>query len=120
MGLFSKLFSSSVEQKEENTLPWVDLNHISQLQTIKDKSAVKTQVIFKHSTRCGISRMVMNQFVEDFEFSQNQLDLYYLDLIAYREVSNAVTNTFNVVHESPQLLVIKNGIVAKHASHGTI
>ncbi|WP_317044383.1 bacillithiol system redox-active protein YtxJ [Confluentibacter citreus] len=120
MGLFSKLFSSSVEQKEEKSLPWLDLNTINQLQTIKDKSTAKTQVIFKHSTRCGISRMVIKQFTEDFVFSENQLDLYYLDLIAYREVSNAVANTFNVVHESPQLLVIKNSIVVKHESHGGI
>ena len=120
MGLFSKLFSNSESQNEESVLPWIDLNHVGQLQTIKDKSVAKTQVIFKHSTRCGISRMVMKQFVGDFEFSENQLDLYYLDLIAYREVSNAVAHTFNVVHESPQLLVIKNGNVVKHESHGGI
>lgn len=120
MGLFNKLFSNSVEQKEENVLPWLDLNSINQIQAIKDKSTSKTQIIFKHSTRCGISRMVMKQFVEDFGFSENQLDLYYLDLIAYREVSNAVANTFNVVHESPQLLVIKNGVVVKYESHGSI
>lgn len=120
MGLFNKLFSSSVEQKEEKILPWIDLNTINQLQTIKDISATKTQVIFKHSTRCSISRMVIKQFAEDFEFSENQMDLYYLDLIAYREVSNMVANTFNVVHESPQVLVIKNGIAVTHESHGSI
>jgi bacillithiol system protein YtxJ len=120
MGLFDKLFSNSSEQKEEKTLPWIDLNAVSQLQTIKEASATKTQVIFKHSTRCGISRMVKNQFVEDYGFSENQVDLYYLDLIAYREVSNEVAHTFNVVHESPQLLVIKNGNVVMHESHGGI
>jgi bacillithiol system protein YtxJ len=120
MGLFDKLFNNSSEQKEEKTLPWIDLNAVSQLQTIKDASATKTQVIFKHSTRCGISRMVKNQFIEDYGFSENQVDLYYLDLIAYREVSNTVAHTFNVVHESPQLLVIKNGIAVMHESHGSI
>ncbi|OYX28571.1 MAG: cytosolic protein [Flavobacteriales bacterium 32-35-8] len=120
MGLFNKLFSNSVEQKDENTLPWVDLNTINQIQAIIDTSATKPQVIFKHSTRCGISRMVIKQFAEDFKFSDHQLDLYYLDVIAYREVSNAVAHTFNVVHESPQLLVIKNSNVIMHDSHGGI
>lgn len=120
MGLFNKLFSGSSEQKVEKTLPWIDLNVANQLQTIKDKSTIKTQLIFKHSTRCGISRMVKNQFIEDYGFSESQVDLYYLDLIAYREVSNAVAHTFNVVHESPQLLVIKNGMVVMHESHGSI
>lgn len=120
MGLFNKLFSSSVEQKEEKVLPWIDLNTLDQLQAIKDKSTTKTQVIFKYSTRCGVSRMVKNQFVEDYEYNNHELDLYYLDLLTYREISNAVASRFNIVHESPQVLVIKNGIVVLHASHGAI
>lgn len=120
MGLFSKLFSSSAEPKNEKTLPWKDLTTIEQLQDIKEASAQKTQIIFKHSTRCGISRMVIKQFVEDFELSEDQVDLYYLDLIDYRAVSNAVEDVFNVIHESPQLLIIKDGHVIKHASHGAI
>lgn len=120
MGLFNKLFGGSVEPKQEKALPWLELNTISQLQTIKEASATKTQIIFKHSTSCGISRMVMKQFVADFQFSENQVDLYYLDLLAYREVSNTVASTFNIVHESPQILVIKNGVVVCHDSHGSI
>lgn len=120
MGLFNKLFSNSVEQKDKKPLPWIDLNTLNQLQTIKDRSIAKTQIIFKYSTRCGISRMVMNQFVEDFNFEDHQVDLHYLDLIRYREISNAVANTFNVVHESPQILIIRNGTVVKHASHGSV
>jgi bacillithiol system protein YtxJ len=119
MGLFNKLFGSK-DDLEENDLHWIELTEINQLQDIKDKSVTKPQIIFKYSTRCGISRMVKNQFVEDFEFSENEVDLYYLDLIQYREVSNAVANTFNLVHESPQLLVIKNGIEVAHDSHGSI
>ena len=117
--MFKKLFGSS-EPKEEKLLPWIPLNDIQQLQHIKNKSATKTQVIFKHSTRCGISRMVMNQFVEAYEFSEKELDLYYLDLLSNRDVSNEVGYTFQVIHESPQILVIKNGVVVTHASHGAI
>ena len=117
--MFKKLFGSS-EPKEEKLLPWIPLNDVQQLQHIKNKSATKTQVIFKHSTRCGISRMVMNQFEEAYEFSEKELDLYYLDLLSNRDVSNEVGYTFQVIHESPQILVIKNGVVVTHASHGAI
>lgn len=120
MGLFSKLFGSSIEPKEKKELPWVDLNNVNQLPAIIEASKYKTQVIFKHSTRCSISRMVINQFVEEYAFSEDDIDLYYLDLIANREVSNAVADTFLVVHESPQVLVIKNGAVVGHDSHGSI
>ncbi|SFZ94390.1 bacillithiol system protein YtxJ [Flaviramulus basaltis] len=120
MGLLNKIFGGSTEQKEEKVLPWIPLNELPQLDLIETKSATKTQVIFKHSTRCGISRMVMNQFVDDYNFTEKDLDLYYLDLISYREVSNEIANKFQVIHESPQLLVIKNGIVVTQDSHGAI
>ena len=63
--------------------------------------------------------MVMNQFVTAFDVDAN-LDLYYLDLLSYREVSNETGYKFQVMHQSPQLLVIKNGVVVAHASHGAI
>jgi bacillithiol system protein YtxJ len=120
MSFINKLFGSTAEPKEEKVLPWITLNDIQQLQHIADKSKAKTQVIFKHSTRCGISRMVLNQFVDAYELTDKDLDLYYLDVLNYRDVSNEVGYTFQVMHQSPQLLVIKNGIAVAHASHGAI
>ena len=120
MGLFSKLFNNSSNVNEKIELPWKSLNSIKQLDDIKDKSRYKPQLIFKHSTRCGISRMVLNTFVKQYNFTENQADLYYLDLLAFRDVSNEVTTQFDVFHQSPQLLVIKNGAVVTHESHGAI
>ena len=62
----------------------------------------------------------MNQFVEAYRLNENDLDLYYLDLLNYREVSNETGYKFQVLHESPQLIIIKNGTVVAHASHGQI
>ncbi|WP_296386220.1 bacillithiol system redox-active protein YtxJ [Winogradskyella sp.] len=119
MGIFNKIFSGSSESKEEKVLPWLPLNAVNQLDKITEQSKVKTQLIFKHSTRCGISRMVMNQFVSAYDVNSNA-DLYYLDLLSYRDVSNEVGYKFQVMHQSPQLLVLKNGVVVAHASHGGI
>ena len=117
--MFKKLFGSS-EPKEKKVLPWIPLNDLQQLEFIEEKSKTKTQVIFKHSTRCGISRMVMNQFVAMYNLTEKDLDLYYLDLLNYREISNQVGVKFMIMHESPQLLVVRNGNVVRHASHGSI
>ncbi|WP_412561130.1 bacillithiol system redox-active protein YtxJ [Winogradskyella sp. MIT101101] len=117
--MFKKIFGSSEPKKEEKILPWIPLTSTEQLSTIEDQSKTKTQLIFKHSTRCGISRMVMNQFVSGYDLDLNA-DLYYLDLLSYRDVSNETGHKFQVLHESPQLLVIKNGVVVAHASHGGI
>lgn len=120
MGLFNKIFGNSGDLKEEKILPWIPLNELQQLNHIERKSVTKTQVIFKHSTRCGISKMVMNQFVDAYSFTEKDLDLYYLDLLNYREISNEIAAKFQVMHESPQLLVIKNGVVVAQDSHGGI
>jgi bacillithiol system protein YtxJ len=93
---------------------------LQQLQFISEKSKTKTQVIFKHSTRCGISRMVMSQFVDMYNFTEKEIDLYFLDLLNFREVSNEVGFKFQVMHQSPQILIIKNGTVVAHESHGAI
>ncbi|MFP4845833.1 bacillithiol system redox-active protein YtxJ [Winogradskyella sp. PE311] len=119
MGIFNKIFSGSSEPKEEKVLPWIALISVDQLNVIAEKSKAKTQLIFKHSTRCGISRMVMNQFVSAYDVDGNA-DLYYLDLLNYRDVSNEVGYKFQVMHQSPQLLVLRNGVVVAHASHGAI
>ena len=117
--MFKKLFGTSKPNKEEKKLPWIALNSMAQLHTIVENSKTKTQLIFKHSTRCGISRMVMNQFIAAYDLDA-KADVYYLDLLNYRDVSNEVGYKFQVLHQSPQLLVIKNGVVVAHASHGAI
>jgi len=120
MGFINKLFGSNTELKEEKVLPWIPLNEIEQLNHIEKKSNIKTQVVFKHSTRCGISRMVMNQFESSYNLNEKDLDLYYLDLLSFRNISDEVGYKFQVMHQSPQILIIKNGVVVAHASHGAI
>ena len=120
MGLLNKLFGGEKVAKAEKMLPWIPLNDLKQIDYIKQKSSIKTQVIFKHSTRCGISSMVQRQFIEDYNFSEKELDLYYLDILNYRQISDEVGYAFQLIHESPQLLVIKNDELVAHASHGQI
>jgi len=121
MGLFSGLFGiSSNEGKEEKVFPWIPLTSIEQLAEIEEKSKTKPQLIFKHSTTCGISRMVIRTFTNTFELTPEEVDVYYLDLHSNRNVSNETGYKFQVLHQSPQLLIIKNGITVAHASHGSI
>lgn len=121
MGFFNSLLGKNNQsEKKEKVLPWIPLTSVDQLNEIEKKSNAKAQVIFKHSTTCGISRMVMNMFIGSYDFKAEELDLYYLDLHSYREVSNETGYKFQVMHQSPQLLVIKNGTVVAHESHGAI
>ena len=119
MGFLKKLWSNS-EPKETKILHWISLTDVYQLDLIPERSKTKIQIIFKYSTRCGINRMMLNRFVDAYEFSEAEADLYYLDIINYIDISNAVAHKFQVLHESPQVLVIKNGGVVANQSHGNI
>ena len=120
MGILNKLFGSSAEQKEEKVLPWIFLTSVDQLEEIESKSFEKPQIIFKHSTRCSISSISMNKFVKNYSIAQEDADLYYLDLLSYRELSNEVGYKFQIMHQSPQVLVIKKGEAVYDASHYAI
>ena len=122
MGLFSafKKEDSSKQVKENHTFPWIDLSSLEQLLEIKEQSKITPVVIFKHSTRCVISRMVLREFESSFDKDGKSVALYFLDLLSYREISNQVGEIFQVFHQSPQLLVIKNGEAIYHASHNEI
>ena len=99
---------------------WISLTSLEQLNTIKRDTNSHFYGIFKHSTRCGISRMVLKNFEKNFDIPSTELTMYYLDLLNYRPISNAIEADFNITHQSPQLLLIKNGVVVSHASHGDI
>lgn len=108
MGIFNKLLGNN-KDTTESAMPWMVLTDVMQLEELATVSANKPVLIFKHSTRCGISRMVLKQFEKEYDFDENRLQPYFLDLLSHRDISNAIAERFQVVHQSPQILVIKNG-----------
>lgn len=119
MGLFFNRKKKEIKPERLN-FPWQDLTTLDMLEGIVEASHSRPQVIFKHSTSCGTSRMVKLNFESDFSRIPNDMDFHYLDLFSYRPVSNAVSDIFRIKHESPQLIVVKNGEVVAHASHDRI
>ena len=97
---------------------WIALTDEEQLETIKQESEKQPIAIFKHSTRCSISSMAKMR-LERAETPQN-ISFYYLDLIRYRSLSNKIADLFKVHHESPQVLLIKNGECVYDESHNGI
>lgn len=99
-------------------MTWVNLTSIEQLDEIK--AANGYSLIFKHSTRCSISMMAKRNFEFNWEVIPADTKLYFLDLISYREISNKVAQLFEVAHQSPQILLIKDGDCVLEASHSDI
>lgn len=97
---------------------WIPLQNEEQLKEIILNSNNKPQVIFKHSTRCSISSMAKNRL--DKKDQPEGIDFYYLDLIKHRKISNKIADDFQVMHQSPQVLIINQGKCVYDESHSGI
>ncbi|HET7360644.1 MAG TPA: bacillithiol system redox-active protein YtxJ [Salinimicrobium sp.] len=122
MGLLNKFFGEGRKSGNEGKMefPWIPLTEINQLDEIEAESLNASVAIFKHSTRCGISKMVLRKFESEYSGDEKGAKLYFLDLLKYRGISNEIANRYGVRHESPQLIVLKGGKVVSHASHQAI
>ncbi len=101
-------------------IQWNNLADINQLETLIANSFKVPQVIFKHSTRCSISSMVLGRFERFWNLESSLVAPHFLDLIANRSLSNTIGTKFDVMHESPQLLLIQDGVCIYHSSHNSI
>ena len=121
MSLFNNLFGGSNSASSELPEFWRKLESSEDLQSAIEKSSEKIIVIFKHSTRCIISKTVLRNFEKEIEQNQNNdIEFYYLDLLNYRNISNEIAENLHVTHQSPQVIVIKNQQAIYNASHDGI
>lgn len=111
MGFFSS--------KPKVVFPWKNITTEEQLQSIWEEDTAQPRVFFKHSTRCSISAMALGRFQEKWT-GEKECDLYFIDLIANRSVSNLLESLSQVQHQSPQLILVKNKEVIYTASHSEI
>ncbi|MFT6197108.1 MAG: bacillithiol system protein YtxJ [Nonlabens sp.] len=119
MGFMDKLFKTQQNNvnEEQTGIQWEPLESVDQLDNVIKNSTLKPKVIFKHSTRCGISRMVLRQFENDFKKNDDEVTFYFLDLLNYREVSADVASKLNVVHQSPQVIILYDKEILHTESH---
>lgn len=103
----------------KSEFPWVQLNEENSVQEIIEKSYQKPVIIFKHSTRCSISSLALARFEREW-LPDEQVHLFYLDLIAYRNLSNEIAKILLVEHQSPQVILLINGNIISTSSHNSI
>jgi bacillithiol system protein YtxJ len=100
---------------------WNQLTTINQLDLIDEESKTKPVMLFKHSTRCSISDAALGRMERKWqEENLAVLKPYYLDLIAHRDISNTIAERYNILHESPQALIISNGKCVLSQTHMSI
>ena len=98
-------------------IKWNYLTDKAALEAIVDHSRVQACLIFKHSTRCSLSAIAKHRIENDWDFSEQDLSPFLLDLISFRDLSGLVSSEFGIQHESPQVLLIKDGKCVYTTSH---
>jgi bacillithiol system protein YtxJ len=97
---------------------WTPLTDIAQLDAIDNASQTKPVLLFKHSTTCSISRTALDRLERAWTLVDDEgHSAYYLDLLKFRSVSDAIAERYGVTHESPQALIIQNGRSVHDSSH---
>jgi len=119
MGFLNQIFGKKEEQDESKSL-WKKIETQKDLDLAIEKSFQQKVLIFKHSTRCFISKTVLKSFERQMEHSDKEQSYYFLDLIAHRDISNEIESRFDVTHQSPQLIALEKGKATYNASHQSI
>lgn len=121
MSLFNKMFGNSTDKDTPSSnLNWTDLTELEQLDVLVEESTERPVLIFKHSTRCPVSRMALKNFENEYDIEEGKARIYFLDLLEYRDISNEIAERFGVTHQSPQLILIKDGKAVYDTSHSDI
>lgn len=97
-----------------------DQHQLENIQTLSFSEEIDSVLIFKHSTRCSISAMAKNRLERSWDIGPGKVPFFFLDLLKHRDISDRIASMYGVQHESPQVLLIKNGKCIYHASHNAI
>ncbi len=119
MNIFNSIFGEPKPNSNSSNITWTPMEHLGQMEEIIAISEQMPVIIFKHSTRCSISRMALKNFENEYDLGES-VAAYFLDLISFRDISNEIASRFNVVHQSPQLFLIIGGKSVYDVSHSSI
>lgn len=119
MSFLDKILGKSASSESAPDF-WKYIESESDLDKAISESSERKVAIFKHSTRCHISKMVLKNFEREVQQNDGDVSYYFLDLLEYRPISNRIESDLNVVHQSPQLIVLKDGKAINNMSHQSI
>lgn len=118
MNFFNNIFGGNTTDNSGDF--WKIIDTEDDLNKAIDESFSRKVIIFKHSTRCGVSRMVLKNFENEVQSDNKDAAYYFLDLLKNRPISNQIEHLFGVQHQSPQMIVLQNGQTIANASHSGI
>lgn len=100
-----------------STIDWTDIIDVSQLDSIEEESKSVPVLIFKYSTRCNLSTFMLKKFEKKFDYEGGSVKPYFLDIRAFRNISDEIAIRYGIAHQSPQIILIKGNRATYYANH---
>lgn len=86
---------------------------MSTIVPLSEKKLPENCLVYKHSTTCPISATAG----QEVRAMKTDLPIYWVNVREQRDLSNWVAETYQVTHESPQLILIRDGKSQRVWSH---
>lgn len=113
-------FLGNNKPKFETKSFWNSIESQEDIDRAVEESHQHKVAIFKHSTRCFISKTVLKNFEREIADSDKDIAYFIIDILSHRELSNEIAERFCIEHQSPQLIILENGLSVNDASHQSI
>jgi len=110
-------FGKNKKQDKENETLIKEVTNSGEFESLLKNSHSSPVFFLKHSTRCPISKWAFDELVEAEKKMARHASFAFLDLIAFREVSNFIAHQTGIKHESPQLFYFNDGEVKEVLTH---
>lgn len=91
---------------------WINLDSAARFDALLETE--KVFAVFKHSTRCSISTNARYRLEREWIFD---IPVYEVDVLRQRELSMHIAERSGIRHESPQLILFRDGQPVYHGSH---
>jgi len=98
-------------------MPLLSLTTLAQLDDLIAGAGTRPVLLFKHSETCGMSHQAHAEVRDAVDDPTFDTDIHLVSVQASRPVSQAIAARFKVVHQSPQVLLVQDGVVRWHTSH---
>jgi len=111
------------DRREEDAklAEWREITSIEEWDKVMSDSASRQVIVLKHSTRCPVSASALEEYEAYLADKPNpDTDYYLVKVIESRPVSNKIAEDLGVVHQSPQMILVKDGKAVWNTSHWSV
>ena len=94
-----------------------ELGGLDDLDRLLAASGDRPLLLFKYSATCGTSAEALDELVAHLNDGATDAGYAMVTVQTHRDVSNAIARTLGVRHETPQVLLVRDGRAVWSASH---